>query len=176
MKKILFLLVAVAVINCKARPQNELQYWNIAQKEFAETVAKYPAFKTILDAKMKDAQRIWDEAQKISNDEEKGAKMKEANAKLNEMLGQFTQIKYKNQGVESSLKKAGEKRLSKSDDQKRRSAMEQARKALAEIESTLSKAKPANEEEAKSATQKAISSLISAQGDLDRVMKPLLKK
>lgn len=55
MKKFLILMTIAVIMNCKARPQNELQYWNISQKEYAEAVVKYPNFKVILETKMKDA-------------------------------------------------------------------------------------------------------------------------
>jgi hypothetical protein len=168
-------LIAAAsfIIGCKPSAKNEVQYWENNKKDFAEAVAKYPNFKDVLDKKMAEAQKIWDEAEKASGDDAKAEKMKAANEKLNELLNQFTQIKFKSQGIEDAIAKLNAKKLTTSEDVTRTKAVNAARAALKDVAAMLAAAKVTGDEDAKKVTDDAISKLIGAQGDIDRAAKSL---
>ena len=175
-KKIFFsILGLILILNCKPNTKNEQQYWTVHQKEYSDTISQYPNFKNLLDAKMIEAKKIWAESEKITNEEEKAAKMKEANEKIDELLNPFSQIKYKKEGILKSIDKIDDKRLNASKDKIRDEAIETGRKTISEITSKLNTASPANEEDLKSITKECISSLISAQGALDRAEKAIKK-
>ncbi len=166
------LIAAAAFIaGCKPSAKNEVQYWENNRKDFAEAVAKYPAFKDVLNKKMAEAQKIWDESEKISGDDAKAAKMKAANEKLNELLNQFTQIKFKSQGIEDAVAKLNAKKLTTPEDITRTKAVNAARASLKEVADMLAGARPAGDEDTKKITGDAISKLIGAQGDIDRAIK-----
>lgn len=170
------LLALFVLANCKPNAKNEAQYWANHKKELAEATAKWPNFRAVLDNKMKEASAIWAESEKITNEEEKAAKMKEANEKIDELLNQFTQIKYKSEGILKAIDKIDDKKLTSSKDKIRDDAIADARKALNEVNSKMASAQVSNEEEAKAITKEVISTLISAQGDIDRATKSINKK
>lgn len=170
------LFCTALIMSCKPTTKNEIQKWENNKKDFAEAVMKYPAFKAVLDAKMAAAQKIWDEALKIGKEEEKAKKMKEAGDKLNELLNQFTQIKYKSKGINDAIAKFNSKKLTKTEDKVRQKAKADAVKALADVEAKLAKAKPADEADAMKITKEAIGDLITAQGNLDRAIKSVEPK
>jgi hypothetical protein len=170
---IALIAAAAFIIGCKPSAKNEVQYWENNKKDFAEAVAKYPAFKDVLNRKMAEAQKIWDEAEKISGDDDKAAKMKAANEKLNEILNQFTQIKFKSQGIEDAIAKVNAKKLTTLEDITRTKAVNAARASLREVADMLAGAKVTGDEDTKKVTGEAISKLISAQGDIDRATKSL---
>ncbi len=169
----LLCLASFLASGCKPSMKNEIQYWDNAKKDLAEAIAEYPAFKDLLNAKMAEAQKLWDAAEKATGEDEKAKQMKAANEKLNELLGQFTQIKTKIKGIEDAISKLNAKKLTKVEDITRMKAISAARKAIAEVKDLLAKAKPEAEEDAKKITGDAISKLISAQGDIDRAIKSL---
>ncbi len=173
------IIIGSLIITCKPSTKGEIQQWENNNKEFAEAVAKYSAFKTVLNAKKAEAQKIWDEAAKIAKEEEKAEKMKAANDKLNELLNLFTQIKYKSQGINDAIIKLNKLRLTKLEEYKRTSAKKRARETLAEVNASLADAKVTGEAEAKVITDEQISKLISAKSDIDsaiRSLKPAKKK
>jgi DNA repair exonuclease SbcCD ATPase subunit len=172
---ILFLIFAFVFGNCKPNSKSQIQQWESNQKEFAEATTTYPNFKALLDAKMNNAKAIWGEAEKLTNEEEKVQKMKEANEKLNELLNQFTQIKYKLEGILKSIDKIDDKKLNSKKDKIRDDAIEEGQKAIALVKEKMSAAAPTNDEEAVAVTKECISILISAQGTLDRAIKAIKK-
>jgi len=165
--------VTVIMAGCKPSAQNETKYWENNKKDLAEAVVNYPAFKDVLEKKMAEAQKIWDEAGKLTSEDPKAAKMKEANEKINELLNQFTQIKYKSQGIEDAIKKLNAKLLTPVQNITRKSAVSSARKALDDVGSMLASAKVTGDDDTKKITGEAISRLISARGAIDRAIKSL---
>ncbi len=124
---------------------------------------------------MTDAKAIWTEAEKQANEEEKAQKMKEANEKLNELLNQFTQIKYKSEGILKSIDKIDDKKLNSKKDKIRDDAIEEGQKALALVKEKMGAAAPTNEQEATAVTKECIDALISAQSTLDKAIKAIKK-
>jgi len=172
---IVFIILLGFIWVCKPNAKNQVQYWENNAKSLAWAAQKYPNFKALLDAKNKEASALWAEAAKLTKEEDKAAKMKEANDKLEELLGGFNQIKSKSEGLLSSIDKIDDKKLNAAKDKVRDDAIESVQKTLAEVNQKLTSANPANEEEAKSITKDAISSLISAQGVIDRATKSIKK-
>lgn len=170
------LFSAALLLSCRPTAKNETQKWENNKKDYAEAVTKYPSFKALLEQKMAAAQKLWDEAVKIAKEEEKAVKMKEANDKLNELLNQFTQIKYKTQGIQDAIEKLSSKKLARSEELVRQKAKDEAVKALAEVRDMMAKAKPAIEEDAMKITREVIGRLITAQGNIDRAIKSLEPK
>jgi hypothetical protein len=176
MKKFMIMAVIASFVlcvitGCKPSTKGEMDKWEVSKKDLAEATAKWPAFKGVLDKKMADAQKMWDEALKLTNEDEKAKKMKEANAFLDDLLNQFTQIKYKMKGVEDAIAKFNGKKLTKSEDSIRQKAVSEAQKIIKQAENTLSTAKARAEDEAKGITQDVISKLIGVLGDIERAMK-----
>jgi len=181
MKKFIYLAIFgcisfVLITGCKPTSKNEITYWENNKKDLAEATAAYPNFKPLLDRKMADAQKMWDEAGKLSSEDEKAKKMKAANEFLNELLGQFTEIKYKKKGISDTITKFNNKMLAKNEDAIRYKAVHTAMGVLSEVDAALATAKPATEADAKVITKDQISKLISAQGAIDREMKAVEPK
>jgi hypothetical protein len=178
MKKLLIAAVITSFAfcifaGCKPSAKGEMDKWEVNKKDLLESATNWPSFKAILDKKMADAQKLWDEALKLTDEAAKSQKMKEANDFLNDLLNQFTQIKYKVKGIEDSISKFNSKKLTKVEDLTRQKAVSSARNVLVEVQKMLSTAKVKAEDEAKTITQDIISKLISAQGDIDRAIKSL---
>ncbi len=180
MKKIIalslfFSLFVITFSGCKPTAKNEVKYWENNKKEFAEAVALYPSFKGVLSAKMEEAKKIWSEAEKISNEENKAKKMKEANEKIDEVLNQFTQIKYKIQGIERSIGDLNGKKLKPSVHRKRLEITGKAKAVIQEAGNKLRNATFTGEEEALKVTKDVIGSLITAQQNIDSFIKSIKK-
>jgi hypothetical protein len=163
--------ILTLVIGCgKPTPQAEIQNWEKNKKAHAEAMVKYPSYKEVMNTKLTDAQKIWDEAQKISKVDEKALKMREANAKLMELPNQLGQIPGKAKGVTDTIAKLNAMKLTKVQDKTRKGVVVAANTAVKEATDALS-AKVENEEAAKKLVSDSIGKLISTQGDVDRTIK-----
>jgi uncharacterized coiled-coil DUF342 family protein len=160
---------------CKPTTKNEMQYWDNNKKEYAEAVAKYSVFKPYLLAKKNEAEKIWQDALKITAEEEKAKKMKEANEKIDELLNQFTQIKYKSQSLEEGIDSLSNKKLTKEENRIRVEAIDDAYRNIHEVAESMRTAKVASENEVKKLTGDLISKLITAQGNFDRKVTAIKK-
>ncbi|MFW5741566.1 MAG: hypothetical protein ACOC1F_14525 [Myxococcota bacterium] len=173
---VLTALVAL-VVGCGKNAKNEQQYWTNHQQEMTEFEQKWPGFKALLDVRKAKAQPMWDEAQKISDEEQKAEKMAAANAALFEGLpSKMSEIKYKSQGIESTIKKLNGLKLPKSKQSTRSDAVSRAMRAVSEVDEAMRNAKPANEQEALALVDDQVSKLISEAGAADRAYSSLNAK
>jgi len=174
MKRMSFILAiglvsAFLFIGCGPKVENELKYWENHKKDMAEAKEKYPNFAKVIDARFAVAEKMFNDANALKGEEQAKA-LKAANEKLDEVVGQFSQIKYKTEGVEKSLKKLNDLKLTEPAHSNRNKASAAAYGGLSEVATSISKATPATEEEALKVTKDAISKLISLQGDVDRAV------
>jgi len=81
MKKLFtFLLVTLFAINaCGPTLESENEGWQKNLDAMAKLKTDYPAFTPLIDKKLEEAKKTWDEAQGISNEEQKLDKMVAAN-------------------------------------------------------------------------------------------------
>lgn len=156
------------LVGCKPSAKNEEQYWNNHQKNSAEYSARWPGFKQVLEAQKAKAQPVWEEAAKISDEKLKAEKMKEANEIFGKLVSRMGEVKYKIEGIESTISKLNQLKLTKTQDSRRKEAVAAAYETLDDVNAALNKVEPASYEEAESALKPQISSLISAQGSIDR--------
>jgi hypothetical protein len=80
MKKLsLFLFALIAMFACKKSVEGETATWQANKTKLQKLKASFPAFGSVLDEELKEAEKKWEEASKITNEEEKIKKMSEAN-------------------------------------------------------------------------------------------------
>lgn len=158
---------------CGPSSKNETQYWDNNKKAITEFGTQWAGFKKLLDERLATAEPLMAEALKVSDDEKKAAAMKAANAALDPLLGKMSEVKSKSDGIESDIKKLNDLRLPKSDSLSRKDAVSAARAALEKVEAAMVAAAPENEEQALEILKEQVSTLISANGALDRATKRL---
>jgi len=74
-----FLLCTLVIISCGPSLESENENWEKNLDAAATLKAEYPVFKSLIDAKIEEATKLWDEASKISNEDQKLDKMVAAN-------------------------------------------------------------------------------------------------
>jgi len=169
-----FLAVALFTTSaCGPSSKNETQYWDNNKKAITEFGTKWAGFKKLLDERLATAEPLMAEALKVADDEKKAEAMKAANAALDPLLGRMSEVKTKSEAIESDIKKLNELKLPKSDAQERKDAVAAARTALEKVDAAMVAAAPENEEQALEILKEQISTLISANGALDRATKRL---
>lgn len=168
------LCLALVSLGCSPNANNEQQYWDNHHKEMAEFNGKWPGFKALLDARDAKAKPLYEEATKATDEKVKAEKMKAANEALaGGLLGKMTEVKYKAQGVESTIKSMNELKLDKAKQEERAEAVAEVRGELDAVEAAMKGAKPATEEEAVKLVEEQIGKLISLSGDADRALAAL---
>ena len=170
------LLMLGLAMACSPSAKNESQYWENNKKSVAEFSAKYPGFKTVLDADLKKATGVWDEAAGVADEEAKAKKMQEANKIVGELVGKLNEVKFKSEGIKSTIKKMDALKLDKAKDKDRKKAVKKAEKSIEKVDEALKEAKPADKAEALKILNKQISELISSAGDADRALTGLKPK
>lgn len=173
MKKFSMLAVVAifAATACKKSVSGQTSQWTNGLKELAEATAKYPNLKAQLEAKATEAKAIFAEAEKISNEEQKAEKIAAAIAKLNENLGVVTEVKYKSQGIDSTIEKITKIKTTKDKAKKATSEISAIRSEQAAIEKAMSELKPATSEELNTKVRELVGKLISLSGQADRALK-----
>lgn len=156
------------VVGCKPSAKNEEQYWNNHQRDSVEYSTRWPGFKQVLETQKAKAQPIWEEASKVSDEKAKAEKMKEANAVFGKLVKRMGEVKYKIEGVEKTIAKLNQLKLTKAQDSRRQDAVTAAYARLDEVNDALAAVAPASYEEAEQVLEPQISALISAQGSIDR--------
>ncbi|MFZ5630578.1 MAG: hypothetical protein ACOY5B_15705 [Spirochaetota bacterium] len=173
MKKILILVVAtvIAATACKKSVSGQTSQWTSNLAELAEASGKYPNLKPLLDAKATEAKAIFAEAEKISSEEQKAEKIAAAIAKLKENLGVVVEVKYKSQGIDSTIEKVTKIKTTKDKVKKAEAEIKAIRTEQDSIERAMQALKPANGEELNSQVRELVGKLISLSGRADRVLK-----
>jgi chromosome segregation ATPase len=147
MKKVsLLLLFCIALLSCKKTVEGETTAWNANKTKLNKLKANYPAFASVLDNEMKEAQAKWDEATKLSNEEEKLKKMSEANYTFNQgfvydldnLETKIKNINTKNNDLLDGMT-AKDVNLSKSDQKEIIRIRDDARDVLSEVKKSLNK-------------------------------------
>ncbi len=150
MKKIskisLLLLFSLALFSCKKTVESETSNWKDNKKKVNELQATYPAFASVLDTEMKDAQQKWDEAAKITKEENKIKKMSEANYTFDKgfvydlsSLGiEVDKVTRKNKEILNDMV-SGEVKLGESDKKLILLINEDTQKALSDVDKVLSR-------------------------------------
>jgi len=173
MKKMLILAacVAVAAGACKKSVSGQTSQWTQNLKELDEAVTQYPALKVLLNAKATEAKAIFAEAEKASDEQQKAEKIAAAIAKLKENLGIVLEIKYKLQGIDSTVEKITKVKTSKDRANRATSEIKAIRAEQDSIEKAMSALKPQTGEELNSKGKELVSKLISLAGRADRALK-----
>lgn len=173
MKKILLLTVAALVVAtaCKKSVSGQTSQWTNNLNELAEASGKYPNLKPLLDSKATEARAIFAEAEKISAEEQKAEKIAAAIAKLKENLGVVVEVKYKSQGIDSTIEKVTKIKTTKDKVKKAEAEIKAIRTEQDSIERAMQALKPANGEELNSQVRELVGKLISLSGRADRVLK-----
>ena len=162
------------VVGCSPNAKNEQQYWDNHQKDMTEFGTRWPGFKPLLDARLTKAKPLFDEASKLTDEKAKAEKMKAANEALaGGFVGKVSQVKYKTEGVQSTIKSMTELKLEKSKQEERAEAIADVQKSLDEIDAAMKNAKPATEEEADKIADEQIGKLIETGGEADRALTAL---
>ncbi|AFM13109.1 hypothetical protein [Turneriella parva] len=173
MKKMMILVAfcAVAAGACKKSVSGQTSQWTHNLKELDEAVTQYPALKNLLTAKATEAKAIYAEAEKIGDEEQKAEKIAAAIAKLKENLGIVLEIKYKLQGIDSTVEKITKVKTSKDRANRATAEIKAIRAEQDSIEKAMSALKPATGEELNAQGKELVSKLISLGGRADRALK-----
>jgi hypothetical protein len=172
MKKMLILAVCVAIAAgaCKKSVSGQTSQWTQNLKELDEAVTQYPALKDLLNAKATEAKAIFAEAEKVSDEQQKAEKSLQL-SKLKENLGIVLEIKYKLQGIDSTVEKITKVKTSKDRANRATSEIKAIRAEQDSIEKAMSALKPQTSEELNSQGKELVSKLISLAGRADRALK-----
>ena len=86
MKKlvILFSIICYVLISCGPSMESENKKWTKNLSAANDLKAKYPVFAVLIDSKITEATKLWNDASGISNEDEKLQKMVSANDLLDE--------------------------------------------------------------------------------------------
>ena len=180
MNRILQLLMAafvlpalVFVAGCSPTTEGESKTWTKKNAAATEHAEKWTGFKTVIDAQVTAAKAVWKEAEGISDKEAKAAKMKEANELLGKLVGRLDEVKYKSEAIEKTIEKLNRLKLTKSKDKTRSGKTDDAHTALNKVDEAMKAATPADMAAAEAILKEQISTLIKAQGAIDRAYKSL---
>ncbi len=173
MKKIFIFAACVTMVAvaCKKSVSGQTSQWTHNLKELDEAVTQYPALKDLLNAKATEAKAIFAEAEKLSDEEQKAEKIAAAIAKLKENLGIVLEIKYKLQGIDSTVEKITKVKTTKDRANRATSEIKAIRAEQDSIEKAMSALRPANGEELNAQGKELVSKLISLGGRADRALK-----
>jgi hypothetical protein len=168
-------VVLLALGGCKKSAEGETASWAANTKTVAELKAQYPGFEPALQARLDEAQKLWDAAEGLSDDA-KVDKMAEANATLTK--GFVGDLKALPGTMEELRKKRVEAAAQAGDESSRlgaKLAAEDAQKALDRAEASL-KAGAKDEASAKAVLDKITADLKTASAAVDNVLKADKKK
>lgn len=167
------LLLATA---CAKTVEGESKKWDANVATVNALGAKYPGMKPALDARLASAKAAWDSAQGLSDEESKIKSMAAANSAI--MAGFVTKL----DGVEGSLAKLRESRVSAAsmagDESSRlaaKLAAEDAQKTIERVEKTL-KDGAKDEASATAIVDKVVADIETAQKAVDKVLEGDKKK
>lgn len=177
MKNALILtVIALTIITYACKPTNESEDRGMKNNKtkVASLKEKYPALSEMLDIKLKEAEKLYEEAGKISNEEEKIKKKKEANDIFNTpFMRDLSAIEPKMEDLEDAVKDMIKKKYEKSDLKKVEKARDDSYDLISEIKQILTKG--GSEDELKEILRKKTTELISMKGKVGRITKEALK-
>ncbi|MCU0438115.1 MAG: hypothetical protein MUC49_09365 [Raineya sp.] len=180
MKKIsLLLFLCIALLSCKKTVEGETNAWNANKTKLSKLKANYPAFASVLDNEMKEAQAKWDEASKLSNEEEKLKKMSEANYTFNQgFVYDLDNLEMKMKNISNKSNDlldgmtAKDVNLSKSDQKEIIRIRDDARDMLSEIKKSLNKGDKSSSQAYKT-IQNAKNALVDMERRMDMAFKAI---
>ena len=166
-------MVCASVVGCKPTAEGEAKAFARYKTSAAEYSAKWPGFKSVVDATLSAATTKMEAAKKVSGEEKKGAAMKAANEPLKNLTGKLGEVKYKSEALEKVVTKLNKLRLGKSKHKERKRGVKRANDTLREVTEAMSAAKPADLAAAMTILKEQVSKLISAKGSADRLHRKL---
>lgn len=170
-----FTVVLLALGGCKKSAEGETAAWAANTKAVSELMAQYPGFKPALQARLDEAQKIWDEAEGLADDA-KVDKMAEANSTLKK--GFVGDLEALPKTMEELRKKRVEAAAKAGDESSRlgaKLAAEDAQKALDRAQATLEKGAE-DEASAKAVLDKIEADLETATAAVNKVLEADKKK
>lgn len=141
MKKISFILISLLfLINaCGPSVEGESKAWDKNVSNAEQAKKDFPNFASVIDTKLEEAKKIWEEAKGITEEEAKAEKMASANNLLSGgCVGNLISMKKKIKDVQTSLDKLEKARRGKEGESKR-----YADDAIFDAEKAIKKAKEA---------------------------------
>lgn len=175
-----FMLFFSLLVACSPSAKNELKYWENHKTAATEHSTKYPAFKAVVDANLKEATPVATKAIALKDEKKKAEELQKANKIAQDgVIGRMTELNGKIESLEKKIEKLGKLKLTKDKSKKRKKAMTAAREEITKVNTAMAEAKPTNKEEALAVLKTQIDAMISAQGSADRVynsVKPKSKK
>ena len=133
-------LVAIFIAACGPNVETELKNWEANLKAMDKLKTEYPAFASMIDAKLDEAKKAWAESEGISNEDEKAEKMASANRLLSGgCVGSLRNMKREISNVEKEMEALRQLRKGKSGDEKTyaEDAITDARYAVEDAEKML---------------------------------------
>lgn len=171
-----FFTMLLLVTACAKTVEGESKKWDANVTKVNALGAKYPGMKPALDARLAASKATWDSANGISDEESKIKAMAAANSAI--MAGFVTKL----DGVEGSLAKLRESRVSAAsmagDESSRlaaKLAAEDAQKTIDRVEKTL-KDGAKDEASATAVVDKVVADIETAQKAVDKVLEGDKKK
>lgn len=159
----------IGAFACSPSSKNEQKYWEQHQQNLTSQASLNPGFAAILNEHKAKAEVLMKEAGALTDEDAKAEKLKAANAQISTVLKRLVEADSKCNSLESKIEKLNKLKLPKSKHARRNEAAEDASASYREVKRNLAKATPENEADALAIIKEEISTLISAQGALDRV-------
>jgi len=141
----------------------------------AELSTAYPGFKTVLDAELASATKMWDAASKEGDAKKKAEAMKKTNTYIEELTDPLAEIKSKSEGIEKTISDLGKLKLVKNsaESSKRSRVMKEIGETKSAVATALSTAAPKDRAEALKLIEEQKSKIVSAWSTGNRTLSSL---
>ncbi len=160
-------------VACTASVEDRVKTWDRNQKDADTLKTKYPNFAAVIDAQKATATKAWDEAMKISDEEKKAEELGAASANLSKLTNRINEVDSKSKSLSDNITKLAKLKLPKSKAQQRRDAMDVASMKHSNVQKAMLEAQPTNNAEAMQVLDTQVSTLISANNNIERTIKSL---
>ena len=174
-KAALICLMCAFIGACSPSSEGETEDWNKNKTKTAELVTAFPGFKTVLDAELASATKMWGEAGKAGDAKKNAEAMKKTNDYLEELIDPLAEIQSKSSAIEDTISKLGKLKLVKksSESSKRKRVMSDIGDTKSAVAATLSAAAPKDRAEALALIDAEKSKIVSAWSKGNRTLSSL---
>lgn len=172
LRNIVLVLAAMFMIYaCGTSVESQQKTWESNKSAVEGLKAEYPAFKTVLDEKLKKAQVIMDEAQGLSDEDAKIKKMQEANAVFNKgFIGDLKKVKTESAKIDQKIAEIDKLKIDGSIKTDPANTIRMAKESKRKAEDMLKTSTVSNEAQANTIAANALTEINNAVKNLDGII------
>ena len=174
-KTTLICLMSACVAACSPSTEGETEDWTENTTTVGELTSAYPGFKTVFDAELAAATKMWESAEKESDETKKAEAMKKTNTHIEELIDPLSEIQSKSKGIEDTITKLGNLKLIKnsSESSKRKRVMGEIGDVKVTVAMALSAAAPQDRAEALTLIEEQKDKIVDAWSKGNRTLSSL---